>query len=104
MTSPKSQIETDKIIEKLSGRNRQAAEATIQALQDADRLDLTDSARIVALRALADAVDADGSNASLWREYRAAEATLREVHDETADDFAELIKSLSAEVGDPEKS
>ena len=86
------------------GRNRTAAEATISALREIGRLETVDSARIAALQALADAVDADGANASLWREYRAAEASLREVHDDGTDEIATLIEALSPKVGDQEKS
>lgn len=84
--------------------NRSAAEETIDALNEAGRLDTVDSARIATLRALADAVDADGANASLWREYRAAEAALREVHDDGTDDFAALVGKLSASVVDPKNA
>ena len=98
MTKP--QPETDKLIEQFSGRNRTAAEATIQALRDAKRLNETDSARVTALQALADAVDADPSNASLWREYRAVELALREVQDDDIDELSELLGKLSAPMGD----
>lgn len=85
------------------GRNRTAAEATIEALRTAGRLENVDSARIATLQALADAVDLDPSNASLWREYRAAEAVLREVNDESDNELAALLKELQAEMGDPAK-
>ncbi len=83
------------------GRNRAAAEATIAVLRDAGHLNPVDSARIATLQALADAVDADPDNASLWREYRAAEASLREVHDETDEELPGLIAGLSTPVGNP---
>ena len=86
------------------GRNRTAAEETIAALEAARRLDDTDSARVASLRSLADAVDADGTNASLWREYRAAEASLREVRDDDTDGFAELIGKLSTSMGNAKES
>jgi hypothetical protein len=81
-------------------RNRQAAEETIAALRDAGRIETVDSARIAALQSLADAIDADGNNASLWREYRAAEAALREVTEDGTDELATLLTGLSATVGD----
>jgi hypothetical protein len=82
------------------GRNRAAAEITIFALRQSGRIETVDSARIAALQSLADAIDADGDNASLWREYRAAEAALREVHDDGTDELATLLTGLSAKVGD----
>lgn len=82
------------------GRNRTAAEMTVHALRELGRLDRVDEARVVTLVALADAVDADPANASLWREYRAAEGAVRELSAEDSDEFAALLDSLSAEVGD----
>lgn len=81
------------------GRNRQAIEQTIAALRSAGRLESVDNARIAICQSLADAVDSDPNNASLWREYRAAEAVLRAADVETQDEFASLLASLSAQVG-----
>jgi len=79
----------------IQGRNRIAADATIDALRAAGRLESIDSARIATFQTLADAVDADPVNASLWREYRAAESTLREVNDDGNDELAEILGRLS---------
>jgi hypothetical protein len=84
------------------GRNRIAADATITALRSAGRLELIDSARIAMLQTLADGVDADPVNATLWREYRAAETALREVTDDGTDELAEILSRLSTAVGDAE--
>ena len=86
------------------GRNRTAMETMVQALRDAGRLEPVDEARVTAALALADAVDADPTNASLWREYRAAVETLRQASDGGTDDFAALMAGLSAEVGDPKNT
>jgi hypothetical protein len=82
------------------GRNRQAAEETIAAMRSTGRLEPIDSVRIVTLQALADAVDADTGNASLWREYRAADATLREVPDVPDDELTQILGRLSTPLGD----
>ena len=84
------------------GRNRTAVELTILALNNLGRLEDIDAAKVASAQTLADAVDADPTNASLWREYRAAEQALRESHDTTADEFAQLLADLSAEVGNTE--
>jgi hypothetical protein len=84
------------------GRNRTAAETTIAALETHGSLGDVDAARVALVRALADAVDADPTNASLWREYRAAEQALREADDSTSDEFTRLLAALSAEMGDTE--
>ena len=81
------------------GRNRLAIEQTIDALRTAGRLESVDNARIAICQSLADSVDSDPNNASLWREYRAAEAALRAANDQTQDEFTSLLASLSAEVG-----
>lgn len=85
------------------GRNRTAAEATVEALRQLGRLEDVDSARVMALLALADAVDQAPDNASLWREYRSAEVAVRELSVGGEDEFAALLDSLSAEVGDTPK-
>jgi hypothetical protein len=82
------------------GRNRTAIETMVTALRESGRIEPVDEARVTAAVALADAVDADPTNASLWREYRAAVETLRQVSDGGTDDFAALMAGLSAEVGD----
>ena len=82
------------------GRNRDAAEQTIAALQSVGRLEVIDSARVATFRTLADAVDADPVNASLWREYRAAEHTLREVTDDVDDELTQILGRLSTPLGD----
>jgi len=82
------------------GRNRTAVETTVEALRSTGRLEAMDEARVIAACALADAVDADPTNASLWREYRAAVETLGLATDGGTDEFAALMAGLSAEVGD----
>ena len=83
------------------GFNRRAAEDTISTLEELGRVDSIDAVRLASLRALADAVDSDPTNASLWREYRAEQA-LREDNDSSTDEFTQLLAALSAEVGDTE--
>ena len=82
------------------GRNRGAVEEMVDALRATGRLEAIDAARVTAAQALADAVDCEPTNASLWREYRAALETLRQAGDGGTDEFAELLNALSAEVGD----
>jgi hypothetical protein len=81
------------------GRNRTAIEQTIEALRLAGRLEQVNTALIAICQTLADAVDQDPQNASLWREYRAAESALRATDDQNDDEFSSLLASLSAEVG-----
>lgn len=106
MTTPKKAQPAKRVRKSAAptyGRNRTAVEAMVKALRDGGRLEQVDEARVIAACALADAVDADPTNASLWREYRAALETLRLVEDGGPDDFAQLLANLSAEVGDSAK-
>lgn len=80
------------------GRNRSAVEEMLAAMRGAGLLEGIDAARVAMLQALSDAVDMEPTNASLWREYRAAECLIRENTAHDQDDFQELLASLSAEV------
>jgi predicted lipoprotein len=80
------------------GRNRTAVEEMLEAMRSAGLLENIDAARVTMLQTLADAVDMEPTNASLWREYRAAESSIRENTAHDQDDFQELLASLSAEV------
>lgn len=75
-------------------RNAAGLERSLKALRD--RLSPDHDALVAAARGLAIAVDADPGNASLWREYRAAIATLIEVgaDGDTDDDAAAFIGTL----------
>ena len=81
------------------GSNRAAAETTIKAMRTAGLLEDVDAARIETLRTLATVLDGQPDNASLWREYRAAEQALRSNTRDEPDDFAALLADLSSEVG-----
>lgn len=52
------------------GVNRKAAEKMLKILGDLGRIEDVDSARVQIVRSLADALDADSSNAQMWRTYR----------------------------------
>ena len=78
--------------------NRGQLEQTLKELRRLGRVEKIDAAAVQALRSIAFALDADPSNAALWRQYREA---LRELTaddgDSSADDAA---ADLYAEVGD----
>lgn len=80
------------------GPVRSAVEASLGAMDGVDGGKW--SARVAALRALADAVDAEPLNASLWREFRAVEASVMEMRDDDGSELDDIIRSF-AEVGDP---
>lgn len=52
--------------------NSDAVEETIEALKLAGRIEPIDTARLQAVRSLADAVDTKPFSPGLWQEYRAA--------------------------------
>jgi hypothetical protein len=82
--------------------NLEAIETTVDELRRGGHLADGDAARVSIATSLARAVDTDPGNASLWREYRAAEAALHEVRDSESDDERDLVAALSAAVGDTE--
>jgi len=74
----------------------EALAETVDALRAAGRLENVDAATVAVAEGLAAAVDADPTNASLWRELRAAVETLRGVGAESSTDdaFAQAIASI----------
>jgi hypothetical protein len=78
--------------------NRGQLEQTLKELRRLGRIEKIDAAAVQALRSMAFALDADPSNAALWRQYREA---LREL---TADDDCggvdAAIADLFTEMGD----
>jgi len=77
-----------------------AAAAFIVLLRKQERLTEIDDARVTAFLTLAAAVDADPTNAQLRKEYRMAEEGLRATEDNGTDVFEELLRAMSAPVGD----
>mgnify|MGYP003548137045 FL=1 len=85
----------------VDGPNRSAAEATLVTL--AEQFADADEALTTGFVMLAEAVDADPTNAALWGQYRAAEAAVREVANRGDDDeFSRLMAGLSASIRDTE--
>lgn len=83
------------------GPNRQAADA-VAATVGAHFADAGE-ALLTGFVMLAEAVDADPTNAALWGQYRAAEILIREAVTSGADDeFSRSIAELSAALRDPE--
>ena len=77
------------------GPNRRAFEVTLQELRGEERLARVDAARVQAARSLADAVDAERTNAQLWRTYReAVEALVGERDD--SDSFEKLLAEINS--------
>lgn len=77
-----------------------AAAAFIALLREQERIAEIDNARVTAFLTLANAVDADPTNAQLRKEYRMAEEGLRATEDHGTDVFEELLRAMSAPVGD----
>ena len=83
--------------------NLDAMKLTIEQLRQAGRLDKIDEARVRIALGLAAAVDSMPDNPTLWREYRNAEKALRNESEAHGDPFDELIRTLTAEVGNETK-
>lgn len=92
----------------MPGNQRRAAAKTIRALKD--RLTPGDESVVAMVLGLADAVDADPSNAALWRELRAAVTALSEagadvdVDDDTEAFLLALRTPMRTKVVDPKNS
>lgn len=83
------------------GPNRVAADKMVAQLRAMKRIELIDVAQTTGFVMLAESVDADPTNAALWREYRAAEVALRAVGaDDGSDELSKVIAAMSAAVGD----
>ena len=82
-----------------AGPNRTAADAVVAATSD--QFAATDGALVTAFVMLADAVDADPTNAALWGQYRAAEQSIRGATSGD-DDFTRFLSGLSADVRNSE--
>jgi hypothetical protein len=80
--------------------NFEAIQKTISALRTAGRLELVDSALVETARHLARMCDEHPENASLWKEYRAAETTLRSGTQNENDGLADLAKQFDAALRD----
>jgi hypothetical protein len=84
-----------------AGPNRLAADSVVKSLGES--FGETEEALLVGFVMLAEAVDADPTNAALWGQYRASEVAVREVANRGDDDeFSRLMAGLSASLRDPE--
>lgn len=84
-----------------AGPNRAAADSVVRVASSA--IAAEHQALVTGFVMLAEAVDADPTNAALWGQYRAAEIAVREVIGGDGDDqFSKLLAELSANVRDTE--
>lgn len=88
--------------------NREAVEQTVGALQSDGKLRPEHAALVTMVLGLASSVDVEPQNASLWREFRAALETLRQIAsegEENEDEISAIIAALrgAAQVRNPEK-
>lgn len=78
--------------------NAEALERTLVAMKASDAITEEHAALVAAAQHLADVVDTDPGNASLWKEYRAALASLMEVAGGGIDDeAAAFLRSVSVQ-------
>jgi hypothetical protein len=84
--------------------NRKAVDATIKAMRKDGRLKAADAATVQMVESLADAVDIDPANASLWREFRASLDSLMRLGLEEKNDGDEIALIIAALRGPAEVS
>lgn len=80
--------------------NREAVDQTVGALQSDGRLKPEHAALVTMVQGLASSVDEEPQNASLWREFRAALETLRQIGLEDENDQDEISLIIAAIRGD----
>ena len=76
--------------------NREAVDQTIGALQSDGKLRPEHAALVTMVQGLASSVDEEPQNASLWREFRAALETLRQIGLEGEEDEDEISLIIAA--------
>ncbi len=74
-------------------------EQTLKELRRLGRLERVDAAAVQMVRSMARALDADPSNAALWRQYREAVGELTS-DDDAGGSFEDAAAELYAEMGD----
>lgn len=84
--------------------NRKAVDSTIKAMRKDGRLKAEDAATVQMVESLADAVDIDPANASLWREFRASLDSLMRLGLEEKNDGDEIALIIASLRGTTEVS
>ena len=85
------------------GPREAAAQKSVDAMEAGGLLEDADAATIDAVIGLAQAVDENPGNASLWDKYLAAISDLRSLNDGGGDQFNAAMAGLFASVQHPEK-
>ena len=86
-----------------TGPNALAVEVTLAELERMGRLEKVDTARIQALRSIAEAVDLNPFNSQMWREYREAIGVVTVDDRDSGSSINDLLDELSAPVRDETK-
>jgi len=79
----------------MKGANRRAAEEMLAELERAGKLRDIDVARVQIIRSMADQLDADPSNANMWRTYSDAINELRGL-DADSDPIEKIIQEIQS--------
>lgn len=74
--------------------NLEALRSTLDVLRQMGRVNPIDAAQVQLLRSMAVQLDADASNAALWRQYREALDDMVRADDDVDSDLAEALASL----------
>jgi hypothetical protein len=77
------------------GENRKAAERFLTELRRMGRIESVDCARVQTVRGISDALDADSSNAALWKVYRDTIEDLMRQDDDANDALSQAVASIN---------
>lgn len=80
--------------------NRIAVEVLLEKLEELGRLSAGVGPLVALARSLGDSVDENPKHAGLWREYRLAIDSLRELFESDDVTFTQIVAGLRAEVPD----
>jgi hypothetical protein len=78
----------------VGGANRKATERFLVELRRMGRIEVIDVARVQTLRGIADALDADASNAALWKVFREATEDMMRQDDDASDALDKALAAL----------
>jgi hypothetical protein len=81
--------------ERGAGPNRLAADELVGVLRGDDTISTHHAALVTGFAMLAEAVDADPTNAALWGQYRQAEVAVRSLMESNNDPLADLLAELN---------
>ena len=80
----------------VGGANRKSVERFLVELRRIGRIEAIDVTRVQTLRGIADALDADSSNAALWKVFREATEDMMRQDDNANDALSQALAKINS--------